>query len=90
MKLLNHLSRKFFTFLCAFLIFYCATAWIQLNVSGKNSSPVEAASEPSETSESETEKTTELKLDDLVSQEDKFVFGYDLETARYGDSAEYE
>ncbi|WP_051061456.1 hypothetical protein [Leptospira weilii] len=79
--------RKFFALLCAILIFYCATAWIQLNVSSENFSP--AASESSETSESEKEKTAELKPDDLVSQEDKFVFGYDLETALYGDSAEW-
>lgn len=33
-------------------------------------------------------KATELKLEDLVSQEDKFTFDYDLEMVCYGDPVE--
>ncbi|MDI7223959.1 hypothetical protein [Leptospira santarosai] len=86
MKFSNCLGRKLFVFLYVALIFYCATVWTQFSAFGKNSPPATISSET--TSETENEKTTEFKLEDLVSQQDHFAFDYDLETARYGDSIE--
>ncbi|WP_174222448.1 hypothetical protein [Leptospira mayottensis] len=88
MKFLNCLSHKLFVFLYVALIFYCATVWTQSSVFGKNLPTSTTASESSEAPETEKEKTTELKLEDLVSQEDKFTFDYDLEMVCYGDPVE--
>ncbi|WP_170875469.1 hypothetical protein [Leptospira alexanderi] len=88
MKFLNCLGHKLFVFLYIALIFYCATVWTQSSVFGKNSPPSTAANESSEAPETEKEKTAELKLEDLVSQEDKFTFDYDLEMVRYSDPIE--
>ncbi|EKR64767.1 hypothetical protein LEP1GSC036_3304 [Leptospira weilii str. 2006001853] len=85
MKFLNCLDHKFFIFLYIALIFYCATVRTQYSVFGKNFQPSAASSEAPE---AEKEKTTELKLEDLVSQEDKFIFDYDLETVRYNNAVE--
>ncbi|EMF83335.1 hypothetical protein LEP1GSC188_2037 [Leptospira weilii serovar Topaz str. LT2116] len=88
MKFLNCLDHKLFVFLYIALIFYCATVGTQSSVFGKNFPSSAASSESSEAPEAEKEKAAELKLEDLVSQEDKFIFDYDLETVRYNDAVE--
>ncbi|ABJ75268.1 hypothetical protein [Leptospira borgpetersenii] len=82
MKFLSCLDHKLFVFLHIALIFYCTTVWTKSSVFGKNVPPSTTVNES--TPEEEKEETTELKLEDLVSQEDKFTFDYDLEMVHYG------
>ncbi|TGM03412.1 hypothetical protein EHQ76_09340 [Leptospira barantonii] len=91
MKFLSYIKHKLFVLLSSFLILVCLAVLIQPNAFVRNDSPVATANESSETpeAEAEKEKSAELKLEDLASQEDGFSLHYDLEAAFYGDSSDW-
>ncbi|AYV56468.1 hypothetical protein EFP84_13775 [Leptospira kmetyi] len=93
MNFLSYFERKLFILCNSFLILLCSVVLIQPSGFFKSDSPVAAAAtnESSETPEAgtEKEKSAELKLEDLASQEDGFSLCYDLEAAFYGDSSEW-
>lgn len=91
MKFLSYFKRKTYVLLSAFLILVCTVVLIQPSGWIKNDSPIAAANESSETpeAEAEKEKSAELKLEDLASQDDGFSLHYDLEAALYGDSSDW-
>ncbi|PJZ57574.1 hypothetical protein [Leptospira barantonii] len=91
MKFLSYSKHKLFVLLSAFLILVCLAVLIQPNGFVQNDSPVATANESSETpeAEAEKEKSAELKLEDLASQDDGFSLHYDLEPAFYGDSSDW-
>ncbi|MBM9501514.1 hypothetical protein JWG44_14765 [Leptospira sp. 201903071] len=88
-KLISIKHRKIGALLSVFLILFCSVLLIPIMDSGKDASPISAASESSETNEGEKEKTSELKLEDLNSSDDSFFLGVPFEIVSYYDPSDF-
>ncbi|XDD50719.1 hypothetical protein AB3N59_02655 [Leptospira sp. WS92.C1] len=82
--------RKIYAAVIACLILYCAISFLQIPDFGKNAStsPIEATSSSAEPQENEEEKSGELVMEEYLSNNDSFVFGFYLEFVSYSDHCE--